>query len=256
MAEDDVKLVEPVAVTEDVPLGVLTKKEFDPEKWTPVTELGRKVKSGQITSIDTILDSGWRILEAEIVDYLLPNLQHDLLAIGQSKGKFGGGKKSIWRQTQKKTSEGNKPTFAAMVAVGGRDGYVGLGFGRAKETMPAREKAVKNAKLHVMKIRRGCGSWECVCGEPHSIPLAVRSRSGSVVFELKPAPRGANLSVEKEFAKVLMFAGIKDVYSHTFGQTRTKMNVLKAGFQALQKLSQVKIPPAYYKKGGVIEGAK
>ncbi len=258
MADDDSKIVvEPVVgVVEDVPLGVSTKKEFNAEKWTPSTELGKKVKSGQITSIDTILDNGLRIFEAEIVDFLVPDLQHDLLAIGQSKGKFGGGKKSIWRQTQKKTSEGNKPTFGAMVVIGNKNGYVGLGYGRAKETMPAREKALKNAKLNLMKVRRGCGSWECVCGEPHSIPVAVSSRSGSVVFELMPAPRGANLSVEKEFAKVLALAGVKDVYSHTYGQTRTKMNVLKSGFQALQKLSQIKIPVAYYKKGGVVEGAK
>src|SRR3989344_6287109 len=137
MAEDDVKLIEPVVgVTEDVPLGVSTKKDFDPEKWTPITELGKQVKAGKITSIDSILDNGLRILESEIVDFLLPDLQHDLLAIGQSKGKFGGGKKSIWRQTQKKTSEGNKPTFAAMVVCGDKNGYVGMGFGRAKETMP------------------------------------------------------------------------------------------------------------------------
>src|SRR3989344_5658371 len=103
---------------DDVPLGVSTKKAFNPESLTPITELGKQVKSGKVTSMDIILDRGERILEAEIVDMLLPNLEQDYLSIGQSKGKFGGGKKSIWRQTQKKTAEGNKPTFASMVVVG------------------------------------------------------------------------------------------------------------------------------------------
>ncbi len=241
---------------DEAPLGVILKKEFDAESWQPVTELGRKVKAGEIKNIDEILDKGGRILEPEIVDYLVPNLEHDLLSIGQSKGKFGGGKKSIWRQTQKKTAEGNKPKFAALVVIGNKNGYVGIGLGKAKETMPAREKALKNAKLNLMKVRRGCGSWECVCGEPHSIPVAASARVGSVIFQLKPAPRGASLATEKEFAKILVLAGIKDIYSRSFGQTRTKLNMLKAGCSALQKISQMKIPAAYYQKGGVIEGAK
>ena len=80
---------------------------FDPEKWTPTTDLGRRVKSGEITNIDDILDRGLTILEKEIVDMLLPNLKTELLEVGQSKGKFGGGKRSIWRQTQKKSKEYN-----------------------------------------------------------------------------------------------------------------------------------------------------
>ena len=241
---------------DEAPRGVILKKEFDPESWKPITELGRKVKAGEIKSIDEILDRGTRILEPEIIDFLVPNLEQDVLFVGQSKGKFGGGKKSIWRQTQKKTAEGNKPKFASLVVVGNRNGYVGIGFGKAKETMPAREKAVKNAKLNLIKVRRGCGSWECVCGEPHSIPVEASARVGSVIFQLKPAPKGASLSAEKEFAKILALAGIKDIYSRSFGQTRTKLNMLKAGFKALQNIAQMKIPPAYYQKGGVIEGAK
>ncbi len=248
--------ITPEVVVDEAPRGVIVKREFDPESWQPITELGRKVKAGEIKSIDEILDKGMRILEPEIVDFLIPNLEQDVLSIGQSKGKFGGGKKSIWRQTQKKTAEGNKPKFASMVVIGNRNGYVGIGFGKAKETMPAREKAVKNAKLNLIKVRRGCGSWECVCGEPHSIPVGASARIGSVIFRLKPAPKGASLSAEKEFAKVLALAGIKDIYSKSFGQTRTKLNMIMAGFNALKKIAHMKIPPAYYQKGGVIEGAK
>ena len=169
--------------------GIRTAKVFDPSTWTPRTELGKKVKAGEITNIDEILDKGLRILEPEIVDALLPDLESDLLAIGQSKGKFGGGKKSIWRQTQKKSKEGNKPSFTTMAVVGNRDGYVGLGTGKAKETMPAREKATRRAKLNIIKIKRGCGSWECGCGEQHSIPFAAKGKCGSVEFFLKPSPK-------------------------------------------------------------------
>lgn len=256
MAEIKKKEPEVLKVKDDAPEGVMTKRQADMEGWNPVTELGRKVKAGEIKDISEILDKGLNILEPEIVDALLPNLEHDLLAIGQSKGKFGGGKRSIWRQTQKKTAEGNKPKFAAMVVIGNKNGYVGMGFGKAKETVPAREKAIKNAKLNIIKIRRGCGSWECGCAEPHSVPLKVEGRSGSVTFQLMPAAKGTNLSVEKECSKILTFAGIKDAHSKTFGKTRTKMNLLKSCFDSLKRLSQIKIPAYYHKKGGVTEGAQ
>ena len=159
------------------------------EKWKPKTAFGTKVKNREIINIDEILDQGHRIMEAEIVDTLVPNLTIDLLEVGQSKGKFGGGKGSIWKQTQKKTAEGNRITFSAFAVVGNKNGYVGVGYGRAKETVPAREKAIRNAKLNLMKIRRGCGSWACGCKTSHSIPFKIEGSAGSVMMRIMPAPR-------------------------------------------------------------------
>ena len=232
------------------------KRESIIEKWVPKTDVGKKVKAGEIKSIDEIIDSGARILESEIVDCLVPNLEYDLIAIGQSKGKFGGGKRSIWKQTQKKTKEGNKPKFATVAIIGNRDGYIGLGYGKAKETVPAREKAIRNAKLSIMKIRRGCGSWACGCAEPHSIPLKISGKCSSVIVELIPAPKGTNLTVQKELQKILKLAGIKDVYSKTKGQTGVALNLVKACIQALKKLNSVKINEEFVKKSGLLEGKK
>lgn len=236
--------------------GVKKEKAFDRESWNPKTEIGRKIKSGEIKTIDEILDKGQRILESEIVDALMPTLESDLLTIGQSKGKFGGGKRSIWKQTQKKTCEGNKPKFSTMGVVGNKDGYVGIGLGKAKETVPAREKAIKKAKLSIIKIKRGCGSWACECGTPHSIPAKVSGKTGSVEITLIPAPKGTGLCVEKEVKKIVALAGIKDLYSKTQGNTASKLNLLLACFDALQKLSKLKIKEEYTQKAGVICGAK
>lgn len=245
-------------VPEEIPAEVVRardeKPRFNADAWRPKTELGTKVKAGQIKSIDEILNAGLKILEPEIVDMLVPNLESDLIAAGQSKGKFGGGKRTIWRQTQKKTAEGNKPSFSALVIIGNKDGYVGVGVGKAKETMPAKEKALRQAKLNIIKIRRGCGSWECECPEHHSIPFKVEGRCGSVRIILIPAPKGTNLKVEKECQKVLVLAGVKDVYSRAFGQTRTKLNLITALFEALKRLCMVKMQPEYIKKAGVVEG--
>ena len=205
---------------------------------------------------ETILEEEVIPAEAEIVDFLLPNLDQSLLEVGQSKGKFGGGKRSIWRQTQKKTREGNKAKFATMVAVGNKDGYVGLGFGDAKETVPAREKAIRKSKLNIIKIRRGCGSWACGCKTPHSIPFEVEGKMGSSVVKLIPAPRGTGLCIQEECKKILQLAGITDVYSKARGKTATRLNLLKACFNALQKLSQVKIKHDQVEPRGIVEGSK
>jgi small subunit ribosomal protein S5 len=218
------------------------KQEIKEEilSWVPKTKLGKEVKEGKIRNIDEILDSGKKILEEEIVDSLI-NIKSDLIAIGQSKGKFGGGKRRAWRQTQRKTKEGNIPTFSTMAVVGDENGHVGIGVGRAKETLPARDKAIRKAKLNIIKVKRGCSSFDCVCSELHSIPFKVDGKSGSVRITLIPAPQGTGLVVAKELRKVLKFAGIKDVYSKTFGKQRTTANLVKACMDALSKTNKGRI---------------
>ena len=51
-----------------------------------------------------------------------------------------------------------------------------LGMGRVKRTVPAREKATRNAKQSIIKILRGCGSWQCGCKNLHSVPFAVEGK--------------------------------------------------------------------------------
>lgn len=229
-------------------------KPFDIDAWKPKTGMGEKVKSKEITEIDYILDRGLKLMESEIVDALIPNLEKDLLLIGQSKGKFGGGQRRVFKQTQKKTPEGNKPRFASFAVVGNKDGFVGVGYGKAKETVPAREKSFKNAKMGLIKINRGCGSWQCNCKSAHSIPFKVEGKCGSSIINLIPAPKGTGLCVEKSSAKILEFAGIQDIWSKTRGQTKSKINLIKACLDALKKLNTTKIKPHHYEELGIIGG--
>lgn len=226
----------------------------DLDNWRPKTEVGKKVKSGEIKNIDEILGSGQKILEPEIVDTLLKT-ESELLLIGQAKGKFGGGQRRVFRQTQKKTREGNKPKFATMAVVGDKNGHVGIGFGKSKETVPAREKAFAQAKTNMMMIRRGSGSWEDDSKHPHSIPFAVEGKCGSYTIRLMPAPNGKGLICDKEVAKVLRLAGIQNVWSKSFGQTKNKINVLKATVKALRKLSQVNVQQSHRETLAIAEGS-
>jgi len=205
-------------------------------EWKPQTALGKLIKAGKIKDIDKVLSH--KVLEPEIVETLL-KLNSDILNIGQAKGKFGGGKRRAWRQSQKKTAEGNVPTFSCMAIVGNREGYVGLGYGRAKETLPARSKALRKAKLNIIKIKRGCGSFDCICSEEHTVPFIVEGKAGSVRVKLMPAPQGTGLVIGDECKKILKLAGIKDVYSVTNGKIRTTINLAKACMDALEKTMEM-----------------
>ena len=225
-------------------------------EWKPVTLLGKMVKEGKITDINEIFNQSNPIMESEIVDTLLPDLEDDLLLIGQAKGKFGGGQRRIFRQTQKKTREGNKIQFMTCAVVGNKNGYVGVATGKSKETVPARNKSRRKARLNLMRIRRGSGSWESGSNdEPNSIPFAVEGKCGSVRLKLMPAPRGKGLCIEKECAKILSLAGIKDIWSKTEGQTKTKLNLIEALVDALRKLSEVKIQSKDVSRLSIVEGA-
>lgn len=234
--DEKIMVVEPIEIlsVEENP-GRREERRDKLDSWVPKTKLGEIVKSGKIKDIDEILDKNLKILEPEIVDSLI-RVESDLLFAGQSKGKFGGGKRRAWRQSQKKTKEGNIITFSALAIVGDKNGHVGLGIGKAKETLPAREKAFRKAKLNLIKIKRGSGSFEGSSNELHSIPYKVEGKCGSCKIVLIPAPLGTGLVIGDEGKKILKLAGIKDIYSRSWGQTRTTINYGRAIMQALSKL--------------------
>lgn len=207
--------------------------------WVPKTQIGKDVRAGKEKDIDSILNSRKKILEPEVVDLLI-QIESDLLSIGQAKGKFGGGKRRAWRQTQRKTMEGNVVTFSSMAVVGDKNGHVGIGMGKAKETLPAREKAIRQAKLNLIRIVRGCGHFDCSCSEKHSLPFIVEGKCGSVRVKLMPAPQGTGLVVGDQLKKVLRLAGIKDVYGVSEGQIRTTFNAVKACVDALAQTTKVR----------------
>ncbi len=207
------------------------------------TALGAAVKNGDIKDIDEILSKNLKVLEPEIIDYLLPNLQTGYLYVGQSKGKLGGGKRRIIRNTQKTTSKAKRQHFSAMAVVGDGNGHIGVGKGRGLESVTAKDKAAKSAKLNLIRIVMGCGSWECACRGSHSIPFKTSGKTGSVIVTLLPAPKGISFCVSDDLKTVLSLAGIKDVWSRVSGQTSTRINLGYAAFDALRKLNYYRVLP-------------
>lgn len=194
--------------------------------WTPKTRIGEKVKTGQINSIEEIFNQGKPILETEIVDYLLPNLEYEVLEI---------------RNTTRMTDCGRKMTFRVVVLIGDKNGHVGLGTGKSEEVKPAIESALKEAKKKIISVKKGCGSWECGCGTNHSIPYKTKGKLGSVSVELNPAPRGLGLVANAVIKKVLELAGINDASSAARGSTTNLYNTASATILALDGINHMKV---------------
>jgi small subunit ribosomal protein S5 len=197
------------------------------ESWVPRTRLGKLIQEGRLTSIEEVFSEGQKIREPEIVDILLPDLQEEVININL---------------VQKQSDAGEKSRFKELVAVGNRDGYVGLGSGKAKQVRTAIEKASLDARLNITMVRRGCGSWECGCGKSHSLPFQIRGKCGSVEVLLIPGPRGLGI-VASEGAKIILgLAGVKDVWTRSFGSTRTVPSFAYAVFDALKKTYSLVTP--------------
>jgi small subunit ribosomal protein S5 len=187
--------------------------------WVPKTKLGKMVQSGQVLSLDDVFTQGLRIMEPEIVDVLLPGLKQEVLGIGF---------------VQKQTDAGEKSRFKAVVAVGDSNGYLGVGDGKAKQVRTAIDKATLQAKLKVIPVRRGCGSWECGCGRPHSLPFRVTGKCGSVRVDIVPGPRGLGLVGGEIVKTVLTLAGVRDCWTRTYGSTSTLASTALAVYDALR----------------------
>ena len=245
-------------------LGIKAEEEITPEEikivapagWKPRTELGKKVLAGEITDISKIFSEGLKIAEPPIVDMLVPNLEKEIILIGGSTGKGGGIRRTPFKRTSRMHKSGRRYRISVMIVIGNKNGYVGVGLssgppGKHQEII---EKSLNKAKLNLIPVRRGCGSWECLCGTNHSIPFAVIGKSGSVKITLLPAPKGVGLAVSDEVKKIFRLAGISDIWSKSKGNTQMRTNLIRATFEALKKLNAYKIKPEYESKSGMTIG--
>ncbi len=187
------------------------------------------------------VNSGLPLREPEIVDALLPELEDEVLNINM---------------VQRMTDSGRRVRFAITCVAGNKDGFVGLGQAKGKEVGPTIRRAIDRAKINMIEVRRGAGSWQSGDGAPAtSIPYQTMGKCASTEVTIRPAPQGTGLVGGKVARSVLGLAGVQDAYVHTRGQTRTTTNYAKAAFQALQSLGTVKMTDAQKARIQMVDGA-
>jgi small subunit ribosomal protein S5 len=199
------------------------------------------VKSGQVTSMGQALATGLPLREPEIVDALLPVLEDEVLNINM---------------VQRMTDSGRRVRFTITAVTGNKDGFVGLGMAKGKEVGPTIRRAIDRAKINMIEVRRGSGSWQSASGAPaYSIPYKVDGKCASTEVTLRPAPQGTGLVGGKVARSVLGLAGVQDAWVFARGQTRTTTNYAKAVFDALQNLNTVKMTHRQKERVAFVDGA-
>ncbi len=215
-------------------------RDRDITDWEPRTKLGRLVHSGELSSMPEVLTSGLPLREPEIVDTLVPGIEDDVIDVNM---------------VQRMTDSGRRVRFLVVAVVGDRDGIVGLGQEKGREVGPTIRRAIDQAKLNMIMVRRGSGSWESgPDAPPTSLPFEVTGRAGSVRVTLKPAPQGTGLAAGDVSKQVLRLAGVEDIWTFSEGQTRTTVNFAKATFQALRKTAKMRVPFRTDEQVRIIEG--
>jgi small subunit ribosomal protein S2e len=198
----------------------------DKKEWVPVTKLGRLVKEGKIKSIEEIFLFSLAVKEFEIIDYFFgESLKDEVMKIAP---------------VQKQTQAGQRTRFKAWVIVGDNKGHIGLGCKCASEVANAIRGALIDAKLSIIPVRKGY--WGGKFGAPHTVPMKVTGKCGSVRFRLVPAPRGTGIVAAKAPKRLLVAAGFQDVYTSARGKTKTLGNFVRAAYNALASTSSFLTP--------------
>ncbi len=211
------------------------------QTWEPKTRLGKMVKKGELPNLSAALATGFPLREAEIVDILLPELEDEVLDVNM---------------VQRMTDSGRRVRFAITCVVGNKDGFVGLGRVKGKEVGPTIRRAIDRAKINMIEVRRGAGSWQSASGAPPlSIPFKTEGKCASTQITIRPAPQGTGLVGGKVARSVLGLAGVQDAWVFARGQTRTTVNYAKALIAALDNLNHVKMTEDQDQRTSYIRGA-
>jgi small subunit ribosomal protein S5 len=129
------------------------------------------------------------------------------------------------------TKGGKHMSFRICIILGDRHGRVGFGVAKGKDVQLGVEKAVHQAKKHMIRVPI----------VKDTIPHPVMKKFKAAMVLLKPAPRGSGIIAGGAARVVLELAGVPNVSSKILGKTKNKIAVVKATFEALQSFKRVPV---------------
>ncbi len=131
------------------------------------------------------------------------------------------------RRVTRVVAGGRRFSFSVALVAGDKKGAVGLGLGKAGDTALAINKALRNAKKNMIKVK---------LTKTMSIPHEVFAKFSSCSVVLMPN-KGRGMVAGSALRDILVLAGIKDITGKIHSGSKNKLNNAKAVISALSQVA-------------------
>jgi len=147
-------------------------------------------------------------------------------SFGRPKPEFDQKILSIRRVTRV-VAGGRRFSFSVALVAGDKKGAIGLGLGKAGDTSLAINKALRNAKKNMVRLK---------LTKTMSIPHEVSAKFSSSSVMIMPN-KGRGLVAGTVVRDIAKLAGIKDITGKILSGSKNKLNNSKAVMAALSQIS-------------------
>lgn len=131
------------------------------------------------------------------------------------------------RRVTRVVAGGRRFSFSVALVAGDRKGAVGLGLGKAGDTSLAINKALRNAKKNMVRLK---------LTKTMSLPHELHAKFSSSSVMLMPN-KGRGLVAGTVVRDIANLAGIKDLTGKILSGSKNKLNNAKAVMEALHQIS-------------------
>lgn len=130
------------------------------------------------------------------------------------------------RRVARVMAGGRRFSFSVTVVIGDKKGRVGVGIGKGADTALAIDKAVRDAKKHLITVP---------LTKDNSIAHDVTVKYASSVVTIIPSP-GRGIVAGSAMRTVLEYAGVTNVVTKILSRTKNKLTIARATVAALKQV--------------------
>jgi len=131
------------------------------------------------------------------------------------------------RRVTRVVAGGRRFSFSVALVAGDGKGSIGLGLGKAGDTSLAINKAVRNAKKNMVRLK---------LTKTMSLPHEISTKFSSSYIMLMPN-KGRGLVTGTVIRDIAKLAGMRDVTGKVLSGSKNKLNNAKAVMKALSQIS-------------------